>query len=183
MMTLYVACSRGGWCSPSPGCGSPPALLRSHAPRGGGAQDHRWNPQGETIRISIHLIRIRIQHFRLITDPGPGFWRPKIWKNLQLKKKLKFFRSKTTIYLSLDLHKERPSYRLSLSQKRTSSTSKNEIKKIFYFCGVFLPSWIRIWMPDPDTDPLNWLNPDPNPWFEVSQRWQVNHKRLEEWWK
>jgi hypothetical protein len=31
-------------------------------------------------------------------------------KKLQLKKKLKFFGSKTTIYLSLGLHKERPSY-------------------------------------------------------------------------
>ncbi len=33
-------------------------------------------------------------------------------------------------------------------QKRTSSTSKPEMsKKIFYFCGSFLLSWIRI--PDP----------------------------------
>jgi hypothetical protein len=33
------------------------------------------------IRISIHLIRIRIQHFRLITDPDTGF-EPKT-KNLK----------------------------------------------------------------------------------------------------
>jgi len=29
----------------------------------------------------------------------------------------------------------------------------------FYFCGSFLPSWIRIQIPNPD--PLTWLNPDP----------------------
>jgi hypothetical protein len=52
-----AACSRGGGCPPSPGCGSPPALIRSHAPRGGGTQDHRWNSQGETIQkmTCVHL--------------------------------------------------------------------------------------------------------------------------------
>jgi hypothetical protein len=29
-------------------------------------------------------------------------------------------------------------------QKRTSSTSKHKISKIYHFCGSFLPSWIRI---------------------------------------
>ncbi len=74
------------------------------------------------LRIRIHLIRIRIriQHFRLNTDPDPdptriqGFWWPKIEKNLQLIKNYIFFWSKTTIYLSLGLHKERPSYKRSL---------------------------------------------------------------------
>ncbi len=41
-------------------------------------------------------------------------WWPKIGKNVQLKKKLYFFGSKTTIYLSLGLHKGRPSYIRSL---------------------------------------------------------------------
>ncbi len=36
--------------------------------------------------IRIHWFRIRIQHFRLNTDPDPGFWWTKIGKNLQLKK-------------------------------------------------------------------------------------------------
>ncbi len=30
-----------------------------------------------------------------------------------------------------------------------------------YLCGSFLPSWIRIRIPNPDTDPLTWLNPEP----------------------
>jgi hypothetical protein len=47
------------------------------------------------------------------------------------------------------------------TQKRPSNTSKHELKKFFYFCGSFLPSWIRI--PNPDPDPLTRLNPDPDP--------------------
>jgi hypothetical protein len=58
-----------------------------------------------------------------------------------------FFKSKITEYLSLDLHKGRPSYRRS-PQKRTSSTSKNEIINFFPFCGSFLPSV----HPDPDCE-------------------------------
>jgi hypothetical protein len=36
-------------------------------------------------------------------------------------------------------------------------------KKKLYFCGSFLPSWIRIRIPntDSDPDPLTRLNPDP----------------------
>ncbi len=33
--------------------------------------------------------------------------------------------------------------------------------KIIYFLWVFLPSWIWIRIPNPDTDPLTCLNPDP----------------------
>jgi hypothetical protein len=57
--------------------------------------------------------------FRLNTDPDPiririqGFKDQKFKKKLQLKK-IHFFGSKTTIYLSLGLYKERPSYRISL---------------------------------------------------------------------
>ncbi len=32
---------------------------------------------------------------------------------------------------------------------------------IFFFCGSFLPSWIRIRIPNTDPDPLTRLNPDP----------------------
>jgi hypothetical protein len=57
-------------------------------------------------------------------------------------------------------------------QKRTSSTSKNEIVlTFFYVFRYFLPSWIRIRIanPDPDTDPGTPLNPDsyPQNWFFV----------------
>jgi hypothetical protein len=57
------------------------------------------------------------------------------------KKKLNFFGSKTTIYLSLSLHKERPSYRNALrSQKRPSNTSKHELlKKNSTSVGHFCP--------------------------------------------
>jgi ribosome recycling factor len=77
------------------------------------------------LRIRIHFIRIRIQRFRLNTDPNLDPIRIRIQsgsralmtknvrKKLLLKKK-KNFKSKTTVYLSLGLHKERPSYRRSL---------------------------------------------------------------------
>ncbi len=35
----------------------------------------------------------------------------------------------------------------------------------FSFCGSFLSSWARIRIPD--TDPLTWLNPDPDPGSET----------------
>jgi hypothetical protein len=48
-------------------------------------------------------------------------------------------------------------------QKRTSSTFKNKIINFFYYCGSFLPCWIRIHIRNPglDTDPGTPLNPDP----------------------
>jgi hypothetical protein len=50
--------------------------------------------------------------------------------------------------------------------KRGHPTLQNmKFKKISYFCGSFLPSWIRIRIrilnPDPDPAPLARLNPDP----------------------
>ncbi len=81
------------------------------------------------------------------SNPDAGFWWLKTkekkysWKFFYI-----FFWSKIAIYLSLGVHNGLPSYRRSLSPpKRTSSTSKNEIYKPFFFvCGSFLPSWIRI---------------------------------------
>jgi hypothetical protein len=35
------------------------------------------------------------------------------------------------------------------------------LKYFFYFCGSFLPSWIRIRNPNTDPDPLTRLNSDP----------------------
>ncbi len=102
-------------------------------------------------RIRIHLIWIRIQHFRLNTDPDPGFWWPKIEKNLQLKF---FFWSKTTIYLILGLHKRRPSFRRSLQP------SKANIKhfKTWNFL-FFLLLWVIFSLldPAPDKNPLTLL--------------------------
>jgi hypothetical protein len=75
--------------------------------------------------IPIHFIRIWIQHFRLNTDPDPiriqGFDDQKMKKITA--EKTKFFGSKTTIYLSLGLHKGRQNFKVVFSsQKRTSST-------------------------------------------------------------
>ncbi len=58
---------------------------------------------------------------------------------------------KTTTFLSLGVHKGRQSYS----------------KSFLYFCGSILHSWIRIRIliqilnPDPDSEPLIWLNSDP----------------------
>ncbi len=98
------------------------------------------------LRIRIHFIRIRIriQHFRLNTDPDPGVWWPKVSKKITYGKKLNFSGSKTTIYLSLGLHKGRPSYKRSLHLSKFFSTL-----------------WVIFALLNPDPDPLTRLNPDP----------------------
>ncbi len=86
-----------------------------------------------------------------------GFNDQKLKKKFGWKKNI-FFLWKTTystICLSLGLHKERPSNKPS-ARKRGHPTLQN---MNFYFCGSFLPSWIRIRIPNPD--PLTRLNPDP----------------------
>jgi hypothetical protein len=84
-------------------------------------------------------LQIWIQHFRLNTDPDPGFWWTKNGKNLQLKK-----------YASeKDVHTTEEAFS---PQKRISALQKQKYLIFFYFCGSFLPFRIRIhW----------WLNPDP----------------------
>jgi hypothetical protein len=100
------------------------------------------------------LIRIRIQHFRLNTgtDPKPDSDPIKI--ELQVKTKLIFF-----IIIATEA--------AFSPQKRTSSTSNMKFLNLLYFSGSFLPSWIRIRIPYPDTDrPTNLTesgyNPDPS---------------------
>ncbi len=67
-------------------------------------------------------------------------------KKLTAEKKLIFFGSKTTIYLSLGIHKGRPSY------KRSHQLSKENINmqflNFFYFCG----SCFALLDPDPDSE-------------------------------
>ncbi len=78
---------------------------------------------------SFDRVRIRIQHFRLNTDPDPiriqGFDDQKLKKIYSWKKNW----SQTTIYLSLGLHKV--TEEAFSSQMRTSSTSKHEIPNFF----------------------------------------------------
>jgi hypothetical protein len=106
-------------------------------------------PKKAGMRIRIHFIRIRIQHLRLNINPDPiriqGFM-TKNCKKITAEKKL-------TIYPSLGLHIVQVTEEAFSSQKRPYNTSKHELKKKLYFCGSFLPSWIRIRNPDPDSQP------------------------------
>ncbi len=78
-------------------------------------------------------------------------------KKYSWKKKLIFFWSKTTIYLSLCLHKERPSYRrsLQLSKEAIQQFKTWTVKKKFPLL------WVIFALLDPDPDPLTRLDPDP----------------------
>ncbi len=124
-----------------------------------------WYGSGSTI-LGWIPIRIRIQSG---SNPDPRFWWPEIEKKLQLKKKLFFFYQKLKFTYPWASKKYAQAIKEAFSsQKRTSNTSKHEIFLIFfYFCGSFLPSWIRIRIPNTDPDPLTWLSPDPQPCVKV----------------
>ncbi len=118
-------------------------------------------------RIRIVLMRIRIQHFSncgsgfriRIPDPDPN-WKKFITGNL-----IFIVLIKIAIYLSLGLHKGRPSYRRSLqfSKENIQHFKRWKFCPFFYFFGSFLPSWIRIsnLYADPDPDPAAQINADP----------------------
>ncbi len=91
------------------------------------------------------------------SNPDPGFW----WPRSTAGNFSFFFWSQIAIYLSLGLHKGRPSYRRSLapSKQNIQHLKKWYLLPFFYFGGPFLPSWIRI--ANPGTDPETPLNPDP----------------------
>ncbi len=82
----------------------------------------------------------------------------KNWTKLQLKKKI-LVGSKATIYLSLGLHKERPSYRrsLQLSTEAIQHFKTWTFTIFFYFCGSFLPSWTRIRNPAVSDTDWSWI--------------------------
>jgi hypothetical protein len=67
-----------------------------------------------------------------------------------------FFGSKIAIYLSLGLHKGCTSYKRSL-QKRTFSTSKQEISSLFLYL------WVIFALLDPNKATQINANPDPDP--------------------
>ncbi len=114
---------------------------------GSGSSSLGWTP-----------IRIRIQS-------GSRALMTKNWKKITAECFFYFFYDQTAIYLSLGLHKDVQVIEEAFSsQKRPSNTSKHELLQIFvYFCGSFLPSWIRIriQIPNPDPDPQTRLNTDP----------------------
>ncbi len=88
--------------------------------------DYRSMPIPAVFRIR-HWVRIR--HFRLKTYPNtdPGFLWPKSETKFTAGQKLipVFFLSKIAIYLSLALHKWRPSYKRAYSVKRKHPAIQN----------------------------------------------------------
>ncbi len=112
-------------------------------------------------------MRIRIQHFfywiRIpdpgsgfrIPDPNPGFDDLKLKKIYSWKFFLLFSWSKIAIYLSLGLHKGRPSYRRSLqpSKETFQYFKKWKFCTFFYFFGVIFALL--------DPDPATQINADP----------------------
>ncbi len=96
-----------------------------------------------------------------------GFDDQKLEK-LQLKKNLTFFGSKIAVYLSLGIHKGRPSSRWSFFQpsKENIQHLKMNFLNIFYFCRSLLPL-------NPDPDPLTWFNPDPT---------RIRNRNTEKYW-
>ncbi len=109
-----------------------------------------WWYSVPVFRIRFHWVSIRIHRFRLNTDPDPVFLMTKNWKNVQLKIFLIFFWSKITIFLSIGLHKGRPSYRRNLQPSKENIQHFKTLSSstFFYFCESFLSSWIRIHWPD-----------------------------------
>jgi hypothetical protein len=112
-------------------------------------------------RIHWFWIRIQIKHFRLNTDPDPGFWWPKTEK-ICIWKKWIFFGSKIAVNLSLGLQRGLQATEEAFSsQKRTYSTSKHEI--CLTIVGKFCPPGsgygstdLRESGSNPDLDPKHW---------------------------
>jgi hypothetical protein len=103
-------------------------------------------------------LTILIQYFKLNTNPIriQNFYDKKFRKIIAANFIFKF---KIAIYLSIGLHKGRPGYRRSLQHFKTSN-----FLSFFYFCGSFLPFWIRSRNPNPESDPdliESAFNPDP----------------------
>ncbi len=97
--------------------------------------------------LYIFFPRVSDPHwFNADPDSGSRVWWPKIEKIHCLK--FNFYFSKIAIYLSLGLHKGRPSYRKSLQPSREHPILKN--MKILDF---FLFLWVIFALLDPDPDP------------------------------
>jgi hypothetical protein len=105
--------------------------------------------------VGIHLIRIRIQHFRLTTNPDSDPIRVQEFEDQKFKKlttEKKFWDQKLQFGYPL-------AYIKNVQVTEEPSALKKNIqhfKTFFLRLWVILPSWIRIWIPnrDLDTDPL-----------------------------
>jgi hypothetical protein len=100
--------------------------------------------------LSFDMDPDRIHRLRLNTNPDPiriqGFDDQKL-KNLQMK----FF----SIYKSMPPLRKSKLQKQPLALKKEHPALQNmKLFNLFYFCGLFLPSWIqiRILKPDSDTD-------------------------------
>ncbi len=93
--------------------------------------------QKSVFRIRIHLIRIRIRHFRLNNNPEPRLWWPKILKKFQMEKKILFWIKNYNLPIPRP-PKKLPSYRRSLQP------SKENIQhfKTWNFNNFFLLLWV-----------------------------------------
>ncbi len=103
------------------------------------------------------VFRIRIQYFRVNTDQDP------IWIQGFDDQKLKKYYSWNFFYIFLfqKLHNGRPNYRRSLqpAKENIQHFKTRNFVTFFFFCWSFLPSWIRIRIPNskPYPDPKHWM--------------------------
>ncbi len=92
-----------------------------------------------------------------------GFDDQKLEKNLQLKKKYKFFWSTIAICLSPGLHKGRPSYRRILQPSKDNIQHLKTLNFLIFFLGHSCPPGSGYG----STDLIeSWSNPDPEQWAE-----------------
>ncbi len=106
-------------------------------------------------------IRIRVQYFKWTRIQG---FDDQKWTKIQPK----FFFLHVLIK-NCNLLIPRPSLRTSRIQEKPSALQREHpalqtwnFLPFICFCRSFMPSRIRIRIPNPDTDPLTWLNPDPD---------------------
>jgi hypothetical protein len=105
------------------------------------------------------------------TDPDPGFDEQKLKKFTVKKNNRNCFGSKTTVYLSIGIHKGRPSYKRSLSLSKENIRHSKTWTFLFFssFVGHFRPPKSGSTEPiksgfNSDPDPTL-SDPDTQPWF------------------
>ncbi len=109
-----------------------------------GRKDMSFHPHPDFFR---RLLVSSVGYSDPVPDPDPGFWWPKMGKNLS-EKKFVFFWSKIAFYLSLGFRNGRPSYRRSLqpSKENIQHFRKWNLLTFFLFlCAIFA-------LLDPDLD-------------------------------